>query len=87
MIRERWNALLDMDCGEPEIAASLLLRATLRENKSGVVLFSTIHSHRIFGAVAAAEMPTAAAAPSVDALLDLIDTELHESRTMEQGWI
>jgi hypothetical protein len=83
--RERWNALLDADCGEPEIAASLLLRAALRENKSGVVLFGTIHSHRIHGAVAAAEMSSVAASPSLDAFLELIDGELSSGRSVEGG--
>lgn len=73
--RERWNELLDADCGEPEIAASLLLRAALQENKSGVVLFGTIRPHRIFGAVAAAEMPEGPASASLDTLLNLIDAE------------
>jgi D-threo-aldose 1-dehydrogenase len=83
--RERWNALLDADCGEPEIAASMLLRAALRENESGVVLFGTIRPHRIHGAVAAAEMTAAAASPSLDTFLDLIDGELREGRSMEGG--
>jgi D-threo-aldose 1-dehydrogenase len=83
--RERCDALLGADCGEPEVAASLLLRAALRENRSGVVLFGTISPHRIYGAVAAAEMSAAAASPSLDTFLDLIDGELHEGRRVEGG--
>jgi D-threo-aldose 1-dehydrogenase len=83
--RDRWNALLNADCGEPEIAASLLLRAALRENKSGVVLFGTIHSHRIYGAVAAAEMSAATTSTSLDTFLNLIDAELREGRSTEGG--
>lgn len=83
--RERWNTLLDADCGEPEVAASLLLRAALRENESGAVLFGTIRLHRVHGAVAAAEISTAAASSTLDSFLGLINSELLGGRGMDGG--
>jgi D-threo-aldose 1-dehydrogenase len=82
--RKRWNGLTGVDCGEPEAAASLLLRAAFRENRSGVVLFSTIRSHRILDAVAAAEARDAAADRALDAFLDVVDVELRAGQSKEE---
>lgn len=83
--RERWNAELGVDCGEPEVAASLLLRAALRENKSGVVLFSSVRPHRILSAVASAELPETASSPSLSAFFELIEGDLRESQRIGGG--
>jgi D-threo-aldose 1-dehydrogenase len=82
--RKRWNGLTGADCGEPEVAASLLLRAAFRENRSGVVLFSTIRPHRILDAVAAAEARDAAADRTLDAFLDVVDVELRTGESKEE---
>lgn len=44
--RDRWNTAAGTDCSDPEAVAPLLLRAALRQNCSGVVLFgATRPSH------------------------------------------
>lgn len=83
--RARWKTLLGVDCGDPEVAAPLLLRAALRENKSGVVLFSSIRPHRISSAVAAAEMPDEASSPPLDAFFEVIGSEFGDSQRGDGG--
>jgi D-threo-aldose 1-dehydrogenase len=73
--RERWNAAVGADCGVPETTAALLLRAALRENTSGVVLFSTIRPERIDSAVTAADVHNGPD-PVLDAFMRLVDSEL-----------
>jgi D-threo-aldose 1-dehydrogenase len=50
--RQRWKNTVDADCGNPEIAASFLLRAALRNNSSGVVVFSSTCASHISSAAA-----------------------------------
>jgi D-threo-aldose 1-dehydrogenase len=79
----RWTELTGMDCGNPELVASLLLAAALRVNSAGIVLFSTIRPRRILQAVDAAQMSAAPASQAVDAVLRLTDTEPPDSGTRD----
>lgn len=45
--RDRWNTATGADCSDPEAVAPLLLRAALRQNCSGVVLFGTTRPSHI----------------------------------------
>lgn len=74
--RKRWAALTSEDCGELEVVASLLLRAALQENSSGVVLFSTIKPHHIHDAVAAAQVAPGDADPTLSSFLTMVEDEL-----------
>jgi hypothetical protein len=69
----RWTALIGADCSEPEVVASLLLRAAFQENSSGVVLFSTIRQHHIHDAVVAAEATSNNSDPPLGPFLVLVD--------------
>jgi hypothetical protein len=73
--RKRWNELVGNDCGDVETCASLLLRYALRENASGVVLFSTIKRERIRAAAAEA-MSSGADDSDLDAFVSLVEAEL-----------
>jgi D-threo-aldose 1-dehydrogenase len=73
--RKRWSAEIGADCGVPETAAALLLKAALRENTSGVVLFSTIRPKRVYSAVASAQTHDGPD-PVLDAFIRLVDSEL-----------
>jgi aryl-alcohol dehydrogenase-like predicted oxidoreductase len=79
--RKRWAALISADCGEPEVVASLLLRAALRENSSGVVLFSTIKPHHIHDAVAAAQVAPTDEDPALSGFLTIVEDELTDHVT------
>ena len=82
---KRWNALIGADCSQPEVAATMLLHAAFRENRSGVVLFSTIHPNRISSAVTAAEIDDAVEARTLDIFMDAVDLELCGGRSTEEG--
>jgi D-threo-aldose 1-dehydrogenase len=82
---KRWNALAGADCGEPEVAASILLRAAFRENSSGVVLFSTIHSERISVAAAAAGMGNTAEAGALEEIMEAVGAGLRADQSTERG--
>ncbi|MEA2364214.1 MAG: D-threo-aldose 1-dehydrogenase [Thermoleophilaceae bacterium] len=45
--RERWTAVVGLDCGRPEVLGRLLLESALRANPDGVVLFSSTDEARI----------------------------------------
>lgn len=68
--RARLTELSGADCADAEAVASLLLAAALRENDSGIVLFSTIRQHRIQQAVEAEQM-SAACGGALDVLFRL----------------
>jgi len=74
--RKRWSTLLGADISQVEVAASMLLRAALRSNDSGVVLFSTIRAPRILQAVAAAQTLNGTLDTVLDDFLDLVSREL-----------
>ena len=74
--RARWAALINVDCGEPEVVASLLLRAAFHENSSGTVLFSTIRQRHIHDAVVAAEAAPSSADPALERFLTMVGDEL-----------
>jgi D-threo-aldose 1-dehydrogenase len=67
--RGRWTTLTGEDCGNPETLASLLLASALRENDSGIVLFSTIRPQRIRQATEAAQVSAVSAAEALAAAL------------------
>jgi D-threo-aldose 1-dehydrogenase len=73
--RSRWREAVGVDCGDPEACAALLLRHALRENASGAVVFSTIHAHKIRGAVTAADRG-GNEGPGLDAFVRLVESEL-----------
>jgi D-threo-aldose 1-dehydrogenase len=81
--RARWTKATGEDCGNPETVAWLLLAVALRENNSGIVLFSTIHPHRIKRAVDAAQISAASASEVLDAVLSL--TEIHSGDSSRKG--
>jgi D-threo-aldose 1-dehydrogenase len=74
--RLRWKRAVDTDCGDPGVAASFLLRAALRENSSGVVLFSSTHPAHIGGAAATLADSQSPEDPALDAFLHMVDAEL-----------
>ena len=79
--RTRWTELTGADCGNPEVVASLLLAAALRENNSGIVLFSTIRPHRILQAIDAAQTSDAPASQMLDAALRFTETVPDDSES------
>jgi D-threo-aldose 1-dehydrogenase len=84
--RARWTGLTGEDGGDPERLAALLLAVALRENHSGVVLFSTTKAERITQAIAAAQLseaPTREAGEALDAVLRL--TENSSDNSSEKG--
>ena len=80
--RARLSELSGADCADAGAVASLMLAAALRENHSGIVLFSTIHPHRIQQAIEADEM-SAACGPALDALFRLTESGFDESSGMK----
>ena len=80
----RWTELTGMDCGNPELVASLLLAAALRVNSAGIVLFSTIRPHRILQAVDAAHMSAVPASQAIDAVLRLTEVEPADGCTKDE---
>lgn len=81
--RARWTKLTGEDCGNPEKVASLLLAVALRENNSGIVLFSTIRPQRISQAINAVQMSAAFASEALDAVLSL--TEAYSDNSSRKG--
>jgi hypothetical protein len=73
--RRRWNETLHVECG-PEGIAAFLLRDALADNADGVVLFSTVHAHRINGAVSAASGGSGDDDPTLKAFRTLVASEL-----------
>jgi diketogulonate reductase-like aldo/keto reductase len=76
--RLRWKRTIGADCGDPDIAASFLLRAAVQGNSSGVVLFSTNNPARIHSAAATLEMFHSSEDPALDAFLRIVDSELRK---------
>jgi hypothetical protein len=74
--RRRWSAAVGCDCGDPEMSASLLLRHALRENPTGVVLFSTIRDDHMRAAAATAGPDQLSGTRDLDAFVRLVDSEL-----------
>jgi len=81
--RARWTRSTGEDCGNPETVASLLLAVALRENYSGIVLFSTIQPQRIRRAVDAAHISLTSSSEALDAVLSL--TEIHSDDSSGKG--
>jgi D-threo-aldose 1-dehydrogenase len=65
--RRRWTREVGVDCGQPDVVASLLLQDALDRNREGMVLYSTSRPERIGAAVEAAERLAGGAA--TDAVL------------------
>jgi D-threo-aldose 1-dehydrogenase len=82
--RIRWEKTIGADCGNLDIAASFLLRAALRDNSSGVVLFSTTYPSRVRSAVTALEMFHSSEDPALDAFLQMVDAELRKIPDLER---
>jgi D-threo-aldose 1-dehydrogenase len=59
--RRRWSDAVGADCADAEVVAPLLLRDALDRDRSGPVLFGTIHTGRIEAAARAASGPLDAA--------------------------
>ena len=83
--RERWTALVGADCGEPRVVASLLLRAALQENNSGVVLFSTTKLQHIHDALAAAHAAPSEVDPALGSFLSIVEAELSSHQTLRDN--
>lgn len=81
--RKRWATLVGADCGEPRAVASLLLRAALQENSSGVVLFSTTKRQHIHDALAAAQVAPGEADPAMGSFLAMVAAELSGHQTLQ----
>ena len=73
------------DRGDPDIAATLLLRAAFRDNSSGVVLFSSIHPSRIRSAATTLERFHPSEDLALDAFLHMVDGELRTVPDNERG--
>ena len=76
--RLRWQRAIGADFSDADVAASFLLRAALRDNSSGVVLFSTINPSRIRNAAATLETFDSGEYPDLDAFLQMVDAELRK---------
>jgi len=72
--RLRWKRTVGSDCGDPDIVASFLLRAALRDNSPGVVLFGSTKPSRVRSA--ANLVSQAPEGPDLDAFLRMLDAEL-----------
>ena len=83
--RERWATLVGADCGEPRVVASLLLRAALQENSSGVVLFSTTKRQHIHDALAAAQAAPVEVDPALGSFLAMVEAELSGHQTLQDN--
>jgi aryl-alcohol dehydrogenase-like predicted oxidoreductase len=79
-IRRRWSERLGADASSSDVVAALLLRAALRDNPSGVVLFFTTRPERVRALAAAAARPVESD-PALDALAELVARELRASRS------
>ena len=55
--RRRWREAVGADCADAEVVAPLLLRDALDRDRSGPVLFATIHAGRIEAAARTAGGP------------------------------
>lgn len=78
----RWKELTGADCRNREPVASFLMRAALRYNPGGIVLFSTTSPSRIRSAVADLQQFYLSDDPDLDIFLELVDAELHEPNSM-----
>lgn len=73
--RRLWHDAVGADCADPEVTAGLLLRLAARENRAGVVLFSTTRIDHVFSAAAAMSL-SPDGAQDLCAFVRLVDTEL-----------
>ena len=69
--RRTWSERVGVDCGIPEVVATLLLRWAMRQNDSGVVIFGTVRPDHIRSAVEAG-----AAGGDLESFLLLVNKEL-----------
>jgi D-threo-aldose 1-dehydrogenase len=71
--RRRWEDAVGCDCGDPEVAAQLLLALAARENPDGVVLFSSTRVDHVRSAAAA----VGASGPGdLNAFAELVEREV-----------
>jgi hypothetical protein len=77
--RERWRAETGGDCGDPDVTSAFLLRAALRANDAGPVLFGTTRPPHIRSAAAVAAprrdmiVPDE---PDLNSFISLVRTEI-----------
>jgi hypothetical protein len=76
--RSRWESLTGADCGDPDVAASFLLRSALKANSSGVVLFGATQLSHIRTAATALEeyLSPGADKSDTDSFMSLVSAEL-----------
>ena len=80
----RWQRLIGEDARGLDLLASLLLRAALRQNGSGVVLFSTTRPSRVNAAVNDLRTSCMPDDPVLDVFLELADAELRARQILER---
>jgi D-threo-aldose 1-dehydrogenase len=78
----RWQELTGTNCGNRDNVASFLLRAALRANGPGVVLFSTTSPSHIRSAASDLQMFHRSEDPALDSFAALVDAELRESHNV-----
>ena len=74
--RDRWHDEVGADCGDREVVASFLMRAALRENSAGIVLFCSVRAAHIDAVVRAAEGFHEDEDPTLDAFLRMVELEV-----------
>jgi D-threo-aldose 1-dehydrogenase len=76
--RLRWKRILGVDCGDPHITSSFLLRSALQANSSGVVLFGTTQPLHIRTAASALEahLSSVSDKSDTDSFMSLVNAEL-----------
>jgi len=76
--RSRWENIIGADCGDPDVTSSFLLRAALKANSSGVVLFGATQLSHIRTAATALEEHLSPVSDKSDtgAFISLVNAEL-----------
>jgi len=76
--RSRWENSIGADCGDPDVTSSFLLRAALKANGYGVVLFGATQLSHIRTAASALEKHLSPVSDKSDTgpFMSLVDTEL-----------
>jgi D-threo-aldose 1-dehydrogenase len=83
--RFRWKNIIDADCGDPDIAASFLLRSALQTNGSGVVLFGATRLSHVRTAATALEKHLSSSDNSdINSFISLVNAELSRSAFVER---
>ena len=75
--RRAWADAVGLDCAVPEVVARLVLAHALRENRDGVVLFSTIREDHLRSAAAVSAAGDGPGDEQLDRFARLVRDELH----------